>query len=114
MKKVLALSCASLLLFFGGLWLSVLLPGIYGMTVCLLLFFVVNPLFFIAEGILVGVSRKLHWWLPLMSACLYLLACWIILEPGESAFLLYTVFYLIIAWISMAVAFLVRKKPNRE
>lgn len=101
MKKTLILLGISLFLFLVCPWLTVLFAGMNGMAICFLLFFVVNPLFFIVEGLLSGMSFKSHWWLPLASAFIYPLSCWILFDMGEIAFLIYAGLYLAVGVLAM-------------
>lgn len=101
MKKTLILLGISVILFMICPWLTVLFGGQNGMAICLIQFFVVNPLFFIIEGIFSGFTLKQHWWLPLASAAIYLLSTWILLEMGESAFITYAVLYLLVGAVAM-------------
>ena len=94
MKKTITFLALSIVLFFGLLGLTVLFGGSDGLGICFLLFFLVNPLFFIVEGIVCGLTVKTHWWLPLASSVLYILSTWVFLDMGEVAFLIYAGMYL--------------------
>ena len=71
------------------------------MAICLIQFFIVNPLFFVIEGILSGFTLKQYWWLPLASAAIYLLSSWLLFDMGESAFAVYAGLYLAVGAVSM-------------
>ena len=101
MKKTLILLGISFVLFLLCPWLTVLFAGMNGMAICLIQFFIVNPLFFVVEGILSGFSLKQNWWLPLVSAAVYLLSSWILFDMGESAFIIYAGLYLAVGAVSM-------------
>lgn len=72
-----------------------------GMTVTLLLFFAVNPLYSITLGIFAGKHMKEMWSLPVIAATLFLLGSWIFFDPGEDAFAIYAGVYLVIGIVSM-------------
>ena len=101
MKKSLILLGISLFLFLVCPWLTVLFAGMNGMAICLILFFIVNPLFFIVEGILCGFKIKQDWWLPVASAFVYLLSTWLLFAVGEVAFVIYAGLYLAVGAVAM-------------
>lgn len=101
MKKTFSFVGISLVLFLICPWLTVLFAGMNGMAICLLLFFVVNPLFFLVEGLSCGMNLKSYWWLPLATAILYLVSCWILFDMGELAFVWYAGLYLSVGVLSM-------------
>ena len=72
-----------------------------GMAVTLLLFFAINPIYSMVLGIFAGKHRKVMWSLPVTAAVLFLLGAWIFFDPGESAFVIYAVVYLVIGMVSM-------------
>lgn len=75
-----------------------------GMAVTLLLFFAINPAFSIVTGIFAGKSIKEMWCLPVIAAALFLLGTWAFFDPGEGAFVIYAVVYLVIGVASMLVS----------
>ncbi|MBP3447393.1 MAG: hypothetical protein J6K51_00040 [Clostridia bacterium] len=112
MKKSLIFLGISLCLFLICPWFTVLFAGMNGMAICFLLFFVINPLFFIVEGLLCGMNLKGHWWLPLASAGIYLLSSWVLFDMGETAFLIYAGLYLAVGVLSMLGAHLGKNLNN--
>ena len=78
-------------------WLAVtLVKGDAGMAVCFLLFFAINPIYFVVTGIFAGKDMKHLWSLPVISAVLFLIGTWVFFEMGETAFILYAVVYLVL------------------
>ena len=75
-----------------------------GMAVTLLLFFAINPAFSIVSRIFAGKSMKEMWYLPVIAALLFLLGTWAFFDPGEGAFAIYVVVYLVIGMASMLVS----------
>lgn len=75
-----------------------------GMAVTLLLFFVIDPVYFIAVGVFAGRNMKELWSLPAIAAILFLLGTWLFFEMGESAFVIYAGVYLAIGMVSMFVS----------
>lgn len=72
-----------------------------GMTVTLLLFFAIDPIYSIILGIFAGKHIKELWSLPVMAATLFLLGTWISFDPGEGAFVIYAGVYWAIGMVSM-------------
>lgn len=71
------------------------------MAICLLLFFVINPIFSAICGFFAGKHLKQLWKLPFMVAGVFLAGAWCFLEMGEQAFLLYSGCYLVIGIVAM-------------
>jgi hypothetical protein len=100
----------AVLLMIGCPWLAAEFAGSAGMAVCLLLFFAVNPLFSAVCGVFAGKNIKRLWFLPVLTAGLFLAGAWIFFDMGEPAFLLYCGCYLLIGIIAMLIrAFLTPK-----
>lgn len=116
MKKTITWLVLSVIVFFVLLLLTALYGGSNGLGICFLLFFAVNPLFFIVEGIVCGLTLKQHWWLPLASSVLYLLSAWLFLKMGEMEFVRYAGIYLGAGVLSMLGAHFGKKlwKEERE
>ncbi len=113
MKKTVTMLVISLVLLFVIPLLNVWFGGMNGMAICFLLFFMVNPIFFVLEGIFCSSTVKQHWWLPLASALIYLLSCWVLLDIGETAFLIYAGVYLAISAVCMLAGYGITKiKPE--
>lgn len=58
-----------------------------GMAISFLLFFAINPIYFITLGAFAGKNIKGMWSLPFFAATLFLLGVWIFFDLGEGAFL---------------------------
>lgn len=114
MKKTVLWLGLSIVAFFGLLLLTVLYGGSGGLGICLILFLCVYPLFFITEGIVCGLTLQQHWWLPLASAVIYLLSAWILLDMGETAFLIYTGMYLGVSVMAMLGAYFAKKLQTKH
>ena len=95
-------------------WLAVtLVKGDAGMAVCFLLFFAINPIYFVVTGIFAGKDMKHLWSLPVISAVLFLIGTWIFFDIGEMAFVLYAVVYLALGIVTMLISMIIRKKAQR-
>ena len=95
-------------------WLAVtFVKGDAGMAVCLLLFFAINPIYFVAIGVFAGKDVKHLWSLPVTFAVLFLIGTWIFFDMGEMAFVLYAVVYLALGIVTMLISMITRKKVQR-
>lgn len=83
-----------------------------GMAVCLLLFYVVNPIYSVVIGAFAGKDRKHLGSLPVVSAVLFLIGTWLFFGMGEPAFIRYGVIYLALGIGAMAISSIVRKKKK--
>ena len=84
-----------------------------GMAACLLLFFVVNPLYAAILGFFVGEDVKHLWHLPIVSAALFLIGTWIFFDMGEMAFILYAIVYLALGIAVMLISMFIRKRTQK-
>ena len=75
------------------------------MALCFIMFFAINPIFFVAQGIASGKEIKKHWFIPLVSALIYLISMWLVFDMGETAFILYSGIYLAIGVAVMLITF---------
>ena len=103
MKKSIKWVILSFIVLFILPFLAAKFAGSSGMALCYIMFFAVNPIFFIAEGIAAGNCIKKYWFMPLDSALIYILSMWIVFDMGESAFLLYAGTYFAIGTIVMLI-----------
>ncbi len=110
MKKNVKWTVLSLVLLFGFPFLTAKFAGVSGMVLCFMMFSAVNPVFFAAEGIASGKNIKKHWFMPLVSALIYLLSMWVVFDMGETDFILYSGIYLAIGTVAMLITSAVRSK----
>lgn len=109
MKKLIFLTILSAVLMIGCPWLTITFAGDFGMAICFLLFYIVNPLFSAFCGISAGRNIKHLWSIPFIVSGLFLSGVWMFFELGEPDFLLYGVSYLIIGMISMLLSYIINK-----
>ena len=74
-----------------------------GMALCMLLFFIINPIYSALLGYRCGKNVGRMWNLPLVSAIAFLAGTWIFFDIHELWFIAYAIVYLIIGWIAMAI-----------
>ena len=110
MKKEFGWAVAAAVLMIGCPWMAVAFAGDAGMAVCFLLFYAINPLFSALCGWAAGRDVRRLWFLPALTAVLFLLGVWIFFELGEPLFLLYGGAYLAIGFAAMLLRALLKKK----
>ena len=76
---------------------------------CLLLFFYIDPLFSILLGWAAGKDIHRQWFLPILSAAMYVLGGWLFFEMGEPAFLTYGCIYLLLGAFTMLFSHIIHK-----
>lgn len=110
MRKLLKRAAISALIMIGLPCLTVFfVPEDMGMGICLLLFFVVNPVYTMVSGWKDGKDSRQQWSSPAITALLFLAGTWLFLEWGEAAFLVYALGYLLIGIASMGISAFVKK-----
>ena len=89
-------------------WLATaFLPAHGGMTAVLLLFFGIDPGYCMMAGYCAGKQLSRLWWLPAVSAALFLTGAWLFFAPGETAFLTYAGIYFAVGMEAMLVSRLI-------
>ncbi|MBO5256944.1 MAG: hypothetical protein J6C42_05530 [Clostridia bacterium] len=111
MKKTILVTCAAILGVMLVLpWLTVrLIQSGMAMTICLLLFFCVDPLCAVFTGVTAGKHLRGMWWIPAVNAAAFLAGTWICFEPGETAFLLYAAVYFVLGIAAMILSAWIHK-----
>lgn len=72
-----------------------------GMALCMVLFFVINPLYSAIIGFVSGKNLREMWSLPIVSAVAFLAGVWAFLDPGEAWFIAYAAVYLLTGCFTM-------------
>ena len=89
-------------------WLAVrFVPGDASLAVCLLLFFVVDPLTAAGMGVLAGLRRQ--WWWTVWASAAFVLGTWLAFSSENELFLLYAGVYLAISLAAAGLVWLIRK-----
>jgi len=86
-----------------------IVPADAGMAFCFILFYAVNPVFSIVLGILSGGNLKRMWFNPIISSIIFLLSVWALFDIRETAFIIYSLAYLIICTISMLITYTIKR-----
>lgn len=74
-----------------------------GMALCMLLFFIVNPIYSAILGYRCSKDIRSRWYLPLISSTAFLAGTWLFFDIKEVWFIVYASVYLCIGWITMGI-----------
>lgn len=75
-----------------------------GMALCMILFFVINPVYSAILGYRCGKDVRRMWNLPLVSAIAFLAGTWLFFDIKEPWFIVYAMVYLAIGWVAMGIS----------
>ncbi|HRF84965.1 MAG TPA: hypothetical protein PLN34_00200 [Alloprevotella sp.] len=75
-----------------------------GMALCMMLFFIVNPIYSAILGFRCGRNMRQMWNLPLISAVTFLAGIWLFFNIKEVWFIIYAAAYLMIGWMAMGIS----------
>ncbi len=81
-----------------------------GMALCMMLFFVITPVYSIIVGIVAGRNMKAMWNLPLISAVAFLAGAWLFFDVHEPWFIAYSGVYLCIGLAAMLMFHYITKE----
>ena len=79
-------------------------PADAGMALCMILFFIVNPVYSAILGFRCGRNIRQMWNLPLVSCVAFLAGVWLFFDIKEVWFIIYASVYLIVGWTAMGVS----------
>ncbi len=79
-------------------------PECSGMALCMILFFIVNPIYSAILGFRCGRNVRQMWNLPLVSSVAFLAGTWLFFDIKEVWFIVYASVYLIIGWMAMGIS----------
>lgn len=75
-----------------------------GMALCMMLFFIINPIYSAILGYRCGQDVRKMWYLPMVSATSFLVGAWIFFDSRELGFIGYAAVYLAIGYIAVAIS----------
>ncbi len=81
-----------------------LVPAESAMAMCFLLFYLLAPVFSVAAGIAAGQAIHSMWFLSVFPSFFFVLGTWFCFDMGELHFLVYALFYLLLALTSMLLS----------
>ena len=83
-----------------------------GLTVCFLLFFIVNPIYAVTVGVAAGRNIKSLWYQPAVTSVLFLIGIGVFFETIDSAFIMYAFSYLVLGMLAAVISGVVRKRAH--
>lgn len=81
-----------------------------GMALCMILFFIVNPIYSAILGFRCGRNIRQMWNLPLVSSIAFLAGTWLFFDIKEVWFIIYALVYLIIGLTAMGISNYLQKR----
>ena len=78
-------------------------PADAGMALCMMLFFIVNPVYSAILGFRCGRDVRQMWSLPLISSIAFLAGTLLFFDIREVWFIIYAATYLAIGWVAMGI-----------
>lgn len=81
-----------------------------GMAICILSFYIINPLISVFNGIFSGKNLKKQWYAHLFVPVVFLITVWSLFTVSETIFLIYAAVYLLIGAAATLITSLVAKK----
>lgn len=85
-----------------------------GMALCMILFFIVNPIYSAILGFRCGRNIRQMWNLPLVSSIAFLAGTWLFFDIKEVWFIIYATVYLALGWIAMFVRKYLSRQHDHE
>ena len=114
MRKTLLLWAVSAIIIMLVLpWMAVnFVSAQAGLTVCFLLFFIVNPIYAVTVGVAAGRNIKSLWYQPAVTSVLFLIGIGGFFETIDSAFIMYAFSYLVLGMLAAVISGVVRKRAH--
>ena len=81
-----------------------------GMALCMILFFIVNPIYSAILGFRCGRIIRRMWNQPLVSSIVFLAGSWLFFDIMEVWFIIYALVYLTIGWTAMGISKYLNKR----
>lgn len=75
-----------------------------GMALCMIVFFIVNPVYSAILGFRCGRNIRQMWHLPVLSSVAFLAGTWLFFDIKELLFIVYASVYLILGCIAMGIS----------
>lgn len=98
------LAVTAAVMFAAPLAVARLAPEDSGMALCMLLFYVVNPIYSAILGYRCGKDARRMWYLPPMEAIAFLAGTWLFFDIREPWFIAYASVYMAIGWTAMGIS----------
>lgn len=99
------------LFVFGVPLAAVLFTSHAGMAICILSFYVLNPIISVGIGVFAGFDIKKRWYASLFTGVVFIITAWSLFTVTEPLFLYYSAVYIVFSALSMLVtSLIVRRK----
>lgn len=95
-------------LVFGIPLAAVLFATDAGMAICILSFYLINPVVSVVAGVYASIKKC--WYICLFPALIFLITTWSLFTITEPLFLIYSAVYLVFSFISMFIISLILKR----
>ena len=93
--------------------IAMIIPSETGMMVCLVLFFVVNPIYSAILGFMASKRGGFMKAVPVVSALMFIVGTTILFGLADYTFVLYGAYYLAISYTVMFIKALLQMRRNR-
>ena len=102
----------TILLVFGIPLTAVLFATDAGMAICILSFYLVNPIVSVCIGVFAGYDINKRWYATFSPAIIFIITVWSLFTLSEPIFLYYSVVYLVFSIITMLITSLIRRRKK--
>ena len=85
-----------------------------GMALCLILFFIVDPLALIVIGCVSGRDARRMWWAPLVSCILFPLLFSMVVADFVGELFIYSAFYFLMGAVAMLISYAISKRKTSK
>ncbi len=99
-------------LVFGIPLLAVLFASQSGMAICIISFYLVNPIVAVAIGVFAGFNIIKRWYACFLTGIVFIITAWSLFTLNEPLFLQYAAIYIIFSFISMLTTLLIIKRKR--
>ena len=100
------------ILVFGIPLLAVLFTTDAGMAICILSFYLINPMVSVGVGVFAGFDIKKRWYASLFTGASFIITVWSLFTVSEPLFLFYSAIYVVFSTISMLITSIILKRKK--
>ena len=90
--------------------LAVLFASTAGMAICILSFYIINPVVSVGIGVFAGFDMKKRWYACLLTGVTFVITAWLLFTVSEPLFIIYSVIYIVFSALSMLITSLITRK----
>ncbi|MBR6523220.1 MAG: hypothetical protein IKT39_01230 [Clostridia bacterium] len=102
----------TVVLVFGIPLAAVLFASDAGMAICILSFYLINPILSVGVGVFAGFDFRKRWFSSLYVGIIFMITVCFLLTADEPLFFLYSAIYTFFSFISMLVTSLILKRKK--